>query len=176
MPAAAPVQPRRARSRRRGAALVLLALAAGCGYRFGVPLGRLAVDGRAVAAPLFENRTAEPGAEALFTAAAREALARAGTLAPRDEGLVLRGAVEDVSTAPLVAAPGRLPNYRLSATLAVALWKDGVQVAAATVTGHEESPPGADALGSETYRGLALRRLAERVAVEALERLEAQVR
>src|SRR5207249_4460973 len=59
------------------AALLVVLLATGCGYRFaaGAPLPEGVHE---VYAPVFDNKTAEPGLEVVFTQAFREELVRYG--------------------------------------------------------------------------------------------------
>ncbi len=62
---------------RRALGFSLLFLSA-CGYRFTAGGGALPQGIREVYAPVFINRTAEPGLETLFTQALREYLVRHG--------------------------------------------------------------------------------------------------
>lgn len=151
--------------------LALLLLAAGCGYRFTVPNASLPAGLSSVRAPLFENRTSDPGAEAVFTEALRQHLHRAGRLGGEAAAGELRGVVVTLSTTPLVASPGRLPNYRLTATVDLQLFKGDAAVGRAQVTGSEEFPAGADVLWTETNRSTALHRLADELTREGLGQL-----
>lgn len=155
-----------------GRALALAALVfSGCGYRFTAPGGPLPEGIRAVRAPVFENATAESGAEVLFTQALREQLVRAGTLGDDAAEPHVRGVVTSVSSGPLVSSPGRLPNYRLAASARLALVSRGRELVATDVSGAEDFPPGADVLLTEANRAAALRRLADTLMREAYERL-----
>ena len=154
---------------------VLLALAgvlgAGCGYRFTAPGGPLPGGIRAVRAPVFANHTGEPAAETFFTEAFREELARAGTLGGEGTDAEVEGTLVSVGSGPLVSSPGRLPSYRLSATARLVLRRAGREVAATTVSGFEDYPPGADILLTEANRQAALRRVAQVLMRDGYERL-----
>lgn len=149
----------------------VLSLAAGCGYRFRAPASDLPAGLPSVHVPVFSNTTSEPGAEAFFTQALREQYLRAGRLGNDGAPGRIEGTLLAVSSAPLVASPGRLPNYRFQATVRLVLFKEGVAVNTVQVAGGEDYPAGADVLSSETNRGAALRRLAESLMREGAERL-----
>ena len=149
----------------------MLASSSSCGYRFAAPNSKLPQGITRVQVPVFNNRTAEPGADALFTEALREHLFRAGRLGDASSGATIEGELTGVSSGVLAASPGRLPNYRLNASLTLVLKKNGALVARADVAGGEDFPAGADVLWAETYRAAALRRLAESLTREGLEQL-----
>jgi hypothetical protein len=156
--------------------LLLLVLSA-CGYRFTAPGGALPDGIRAVRAPVFDNLTAEPGAEILFTQAFREQLTRAGTLGGDESEAVVEGALNAVNGAVVLAGIdrtsglGKLPTYRLSASVRLRLQKAGRVLAETTVSGSEDYLSGADVLLTEANRSAALRRLAEGMMREGYERL-----
>ncbi len=154
----------------RRAALTVLLLSA-CRYQFVHPQGQLPTSGAQVWAPVFQNRTSEPGAEAFFTQAFREQLSRAGALGTSDAAATLEGTLESVSGTPLIASAGKLPSYRLSATLSLKLSEGGAQKATARVDGTEDYLSGADVLLTEANRQAALRRLAEVLARDGFEQL-----
>lgn len=93
--------------RRAGALLVvLLALAAGCGYRFP---GEMVLPGgaRTVRVELFENRTGEPGLEAIVMQAFALELSRRGRIGERENGkdsLLLRGVIRSVEVRSISSA------------------------------------------------------------------------
>lgn len=153
-----------------GAALVAVVLA-GCGYRFTAPGGPLPQGIKAVRAPMFENVTQEPGAEVLFTQALREQLERSGTLGDASAEPHVRGVITGIAGGPLVSTPGRLPNYRLSASARLVLVSKGQDLVSTEVTGAEDYPPGADLLLTEANRAAALRRLADAMMREGYQRL-----
>lgn len=152
-----------------------LLLLAGCGYRFTAPNASLPGGVRAARVPFFLNRTAEPGAELPFTQAARDQLDRAGRLGGPDAQGVLEGTILGVNSGPFLSSPtlGRQPVFRMSATLALTLKKNGQVVGNTTVSVSEEFPSGADVLLTETNRAAALRRIADAAVREGLERLQA---
>ena len=153
-------------------ALVIGALVlSACGYRFTAPGGPLPEGIRAVRAPMFDNSTSESGAEILFTQALREQLVKAGTLGDDAAEPHVRGVVTSVSSGPLVSSPGRLPNYRLSASARLTLVSRGKELVVTNLNGAEDFPPGADVLLTEANRAAALRRLADSMMREGYERL-----
>ncbi len=153
--------------------MAVLLATAGCGYRFVTPNSTLPKGVTWVQVPMFKNNTAEPGAEALFTDALREVYVRSGQLADSDTEAEARveGTLLSVSSLPLVATQGRLPNYRVNIAVSLRLMRGPVQLNAITVTGGEEIPGGADLLWSEIWRGAAVRRVAESMMREGAERL-----
>jgi hypothetical protein len=157
----------------RRAWVLVAVLLGGCGYRVTAANARLPRGITALRIPLFSNRTAEPDLEATLTQAFREHYARAGVLAPEATTARLEGTILAVSNPPILASPGRGPTYRLSLVVQVKLIKDEAVVDQLVVNQGEDFPSGADVLLTEANRGAALRRLAETVAREAAERLEA---
>ncbi len=149
----------------------LVVLVSACGYRVIAPVSELPRGLSSVEVPVFANATSEPGAEAFFTQALRESFLRAGRLGGAEAPGRIDGTLLGVASSPLVASPGRLPNYRLQATVRLNLVKDGAVIQSVQVSGAEEYPAGADVLSSETNRGAALRRLAESLMREGAERL-----
>lgn len=158
--------------RRAALALACVGLL-GCGYRVVRPGGALPEGVQAVWAPVFANFTAEPGLEVAYTQALREQLLRAGALGEDSAPVRLEGAVQSVSAGPLVATPGRLSSYRVTAVVQLKLTREGKTLSATTVSGSEDYLPGADLLFSEANRQAALKRLAETMMREGYERLTA---
>ncbi|MBL8921043.1 MAG: hypothetical protein JNJ54_19430 [Myxococcaceae bacterium] len=155
----------------RRSALAFAVLAASCAYRVVAPASELPGGLTSVHVPVFINQTSEAGAEAFFTQALRETYLRAGRLGGADAPGRVEGALVAVSSFPLVASPGRLPNYRFQATVKLTVVRDGAALNTVQVSGGEDYPAGADVLSSETNRGAALRRLAESLMREGAERL-----
>jgi outer membrane lipopolysaccharide assembly protein LptE/RlpB len=156
--------------------LLLGLLLTACGYRFAAPGGALPEGIRSVAAPVFDNHTAEPAAEVLFTQAFREQLGRAGVLGGDAAEANVQGSLDAVSDAAILASisldgVARLPTYRINAVAKLKLLKEGRVVALAVVTGSEDYLSGADLLLTEANRQAALRRLAETMMREGYERL-----
>ena len=158
---------------RRALGFSLLLLCA-CGYRFTAGGGALPQDIREVYAPVFINRTAEPGLETLFTQALREYLVRNGVAGTSSSQAQLIGEVLSVTGAPTVlTTSGTLASNRLFATVGMRLVSKGVTVpnGAVQVAGQEDYLPGRNVMESETNRAAALRRLAETLARDAYDRL-----
>ena len=151
----------------------LLAFCA-CEYRLTAGGGALPQGIREVYAPVFINRTAEPGLETLFTQALREYLVRQGVAGTRSSQAQVIGEILSVTGFPTTTtASGTLASNRVSATLAMRLMTKGRSVpnGAVTVAGTEDYVPGRNVLESETNRAAALRRLAESLARDAYDRL-----
>lgn len=146
-----------------------------CGYRFAVPHATLVGRVKSVHVPVFKNRTAEPGAEWVFTRAARAQLARAGVLGGDDAEATLEGEVVAVSGAPFLRAPSlpRQPVFRLNVSVSLVLQRGEAVLGQTTVSLAEEFPSGADVLLTESNREAALKRLAEAVMSEGIDRLQA---
>ena len=143
----------------------------GCGYRFVAPNSTLPKGVEKVQVPVFRNNTSEPGAEELFTDALRELYLHSGKLADDSADTVVEGTLLSVSSTPLVSTPGRLPNYRVNIVVALKLMRGPQQLGQVVVSGGEEFPSGADLLWAETWRGAAIRRVAEAMMREGAERL-----
>ena len=158
------------------AVAAFLLLAAGCGYRFTAGGAPLPEGIRSVCAPVYLNRTPEPGLEALFTRSMREWLARSGA-AGGGGGCEARleGEILSVTGAQTLLTPsGTVASYRVSAVVQLRLWKGDRVVAEAQVTGAEDYLPArplGDVLVSEANRQAALRRLSDALARDGYERL-----
>jgi hypothetical protein len=160
--------------------LALLAIAqARCGYRFAAGGGSLPENVTAVRAPVFANRTAEPGLETVFTRAIRQQLIQSGVDSDPGAEAELRGEILAVWSGPTILttpeADGgepKLASYRIFATAKLALLKGDRTLAEAAVSGSEDYLPGfEDILRSDANRQAALQRLAFRLAREAYDRL-----
>jgi hypothetical protein len=159
------------------------AATAGCGYRFTPRGGALPENLHSVCAPLFQNRTAEPGLETLFTQSLREQLVRAGTLAHQGCEARIEGEVQWVGSGPTIVTQAvldpdgnlrkgpQLASYRASATVLLRLKKDERVLSETVVTGAEDFLPGGDVVDAETNRQAALRRLTEALMREGYDRL-----
>ena len=95
----------------------------------------------------------------------------AGKLADDSAEVQVEGTLLSISSTPLVATPGRLPNYRVNIVVALKLMRGPQQLNQVVVSGGEEFPSGADLLWAETWRGAAIRRVAEAMMREGAERL-----
>jgi hypothetical protein len=118
----------------------------------------------------FENRTTEAEAGALVAAALRQELARRGADAGSDGAARIEGTIDDASFAVLTAGPP--PTYRLALTVTARLLAEGKLLAEQRVGRVEDYLSGLDPLESEGRRRLALRRAAEAVARDVVERFE----
>lgn len=154
--------------------LALVLLLSACGYRFTAPNSSLPAGLTSVQVPMFENKTADPSIELVFTQAARDQLHRAGRLGGDTAEGTLRGTVLTISSGPFLAAPtlGRQPGMRISVGVLLVLEKQGREVGRTGVTFSEEFPSGADVLLTESNREAALRRIADSAVREGLERLQ----
>jgi hypothetical protein len=151
----------------------------GCGYRF-VPRETTLPEGvRSVCAPVFQNETAEPGLETLFTRAMRQELLRLGTLGDgaaceaRLEGVVTNVySSPTILTEPTAGTQAQLASYRAFAEVRLRLLKGEQVLADTSVSGTEDYLPGSgDVLEAEANRRSALHRLSETLMREAYERL-----
>lgn len=181
------------RTRTRTLVLVLgvafaltLAAGSGCGYRLrsGAASRGLSPSGvhvpmllEVVAPPLgrspsepgaqWSGGASEPGAQALFTLALRQELARRGMLGDERAAARLTGRL-------VVGTPGALPQnqaYRLHATLEMELAREGKPPLTLAARREEAYLPGADVLGLESNRRSALNRLSASLAAEAVHQL-----
>ena len=158
------------------AAALLLAASSGCGYRFTAGGAPLPEGLRSVCAPVYRNRTAEPGLEALFSESMRQWLSRSGVSAPAGGcEATLEGEIVSLAGAQTLLTPaGTLASYRVSAVVNLKLVKGGRVVAQAEVGGSEDylpARPSGDVLVTEANRQAALRRLADALARDGYERL-----
>lgn len=159
----------------RSACVALCLLALGCGYRFTGGEAPLPDGIRAVAVPVFGNRTAEPSLEAVFTQAMRVQADRAGVLGGAASPARIEGEILSVSSAPVLPAPSTpgsptpidsVGSFRVSATVRLRLVNDGKTVRTAVVSGQTQylAAVQGDPLLTDANRATALRRLARQVA------------
>ncbi len=155
----------------------MLALTAGCGYRFTAGSAVLPGGIRAVSAPIFANQTPEPGLQVVFTQSLREQLTRAGIEARADAEAELSGEILSVwggpalLTTPQANEQSTLASYRIFATARLRLTKAGQSLSELDVSGSEDYLPGVDVLQTEANRDAALRRLSDRLMRDGFERL-----
>lgn len=154
----------------RFALLAVWILIAGCGYRFPGEIG-LPGGARGVRVELFENRTAEPGLEAIVTQAFAFELSRRGRTGESGEAgdtLLLRGVIRGVEVRS-VSSARRGSGGERQVTLTVdlrLLGKDGREVwSAPGLSASEIYAIDAEKILEEERRratySLAARRLAE---------------
>ena len=165
-------------------ALVLLALLCGCGYRFGARSDSLPTEGKRVFAPTFQNDTADPGLEVVFTDAFRAELANAHAAGDSDCAVQAKGVVTASGGGPGLVYTNPTGNpqslgpfgntpaaYSVSASACVRLVETEKVLANACVNGTEDYAPGRDALEMEAARRVALQRLAKKLMREAFDKL-----
>jgi hypothetical protein len=145
--------------------LSLVALFIGCGYRF-TANGRLPEGIRTVCAPVFLNRTADPGLEVSFTQAFRERLIRVGAAGASCEGEV-RAEVVEIFGVPTLGTPQGLVSYRLISKMVVRLFKGERLLSEQVISGEEDYLDSQDIIEAEANRQAAMRRLAEQMAKDA---------
>ncbi len=141
----------------------------GCGYRFVSDAPLLPESIRSVRVPLLDNRTFEPGLEAIFTQALRDQLGRIGVLGGEASDGAVTGELLSLTFDPV--QPGRLASYRLNAAAVLRLEKDGRVLATTRVSGVDQFLSGAGSLESDANRGAAIRRLAASMMRDGYERL-----
>ncbi len=152
-----------------GRALILLLALSGCGYSLNAGAGRMPNGAQRVFVRPLENRTTDAEAGALVAAALRQELARRGADAGSEAAARIEGSIEDASFGSLGLNP---PTYSLSLTVTARLVVSGNTLAEQRVVRAESYLSGLDPLESEGRRHLALRRAAEAVAKDIIERFE----
>ncbi len=149
-------------------ALLLGALAVGCGYRFTAGTPGLPQGLRSLRAPVFANRSSEPNVELLFTQALREQLVRTGTAEGEEAAGQVSGEVLSVSSSQTL-----IGTYRVAAAVQLQLVREGQVLAATQVADSEEYLRAADPVTTESNRQAALRRLADAMMRDGYDRLAA---
>lgn len=159
---------------RRWAPAAVALLLAGCGYRFAVGEAGLPPGVERVHVPVFENRSTDAEAGAIFASALAEALAREGRAAGPGAPARVEGTVLSLEARPVAVRPdGRRDAtvYRAEATLRLSVVEAGSVLCTRDLVGAEEYLPAGDPLGIEASRRQAIRRLAERLMRSAAGRL-----
>ena len=154
----------------RLAAAALLAACA-CGYHLAGHGAPLAGGVKTAAVPPFENRTSDAEAGALVAGAVRDELARRG--AAGEGGARILGVVESAVAGPSSVIASGAQTWRLGMVASARLVDGDRTVAQARAARDEEYLSGQDPLETEGRRRLALRRAAEALARDLVERLEA---
>jgi hypothetical protein len=156
---------------RRAAVGLLTAAAAAvsCGYGFGAGAARFPAGAERVFVRPLENRTADAEAGALVAASVRQELARRHADGGPRARASIEGAIEEAS---FFAWSPNGATYRLALVVSARLVVDGKVVAEQRARREEDWLAGLDALESEGRRRLAMRRAAEGLAREIVDRFE----
>jgi hypothetical protein len=149
----------------RAAVLAAALVLAGCGYRFSVGGSGLPPDTGKIHVPVFENRSGEPEAGAIFAAALGDSLAARGLLGGTGSPSRIEGVVTTVGAKPQLPHATRPTSpspslYAVEAEVRLTLVVDGKVACSREFRARESYLPAVDLLGLETNRGEALRRLA----------------
>lgn len=159
------------RSLRRGWLLLVAGalLAAGCGYRFAVGGADLPEGIERVYVPVFENRSVDAEAGALFAGALADALGRMGRAGGPGEPSRVEGVVLAIDASPAATGPDgtEVGLYRLRARLLLRLVHEERTLCVRELAAGEDYLPNVDLLGTETTRRQAVRRLATRMMESA---------
>ncbi len=139
----------------------------GCGYGFTAGAGRLPPGAEKIFVPPFDNRTADSEAGAWVATALRQELARRGAAGRAGERARLEGEVELIRFLPTTGT-----TFQLTLATRARLFVDGKPVAELPLVRQEEYVGGQDPLETEGRRRLALRRAAESMARDLVEKLE----
>jgi hypothetical protein len=159
----------RATSRLAAARLAIALALAGCGYGLTVGAARFPAGAERVFVPPLENRTTDSEAGAIVAASLRQELSRRQVAGGPASGARIEGRVEESS---FYAASPNGATYRLALVVSARLVVDGTPVAEQRARRDEEWLAGIDPLESEGRRRLALRRAADGLAREIVERFE----
>lgn len=156
---------------------VLALLVSGCGYRFTAGGAGLPEGVKKVCAPVFVNRTAEPGIELFFTDALRQRLTHLGAHSETGCDARITGEIINIWGAQGVPVPERAiqGSYRVFGALRLRLLQGERLLTETEVQGFEDYSPGVEAEGDvlriEGNRQAALRRLSETLVRDGYERL-----
>lgn len=149
-------------------AFALALAASGCGYSLGAGVGRMPAGAQRVFVRPLENRTTDGEAGALVAAALRQELARRGADGGPDASARIEGSIEDSG----FGASSVSGTYRVTLAVSARLVVNGAVVAEQRPARSEDLLGGQDPLETEGRRRLALRRAAEAIAKEIVERFE----
>lgn len=155
-------------------ALCVATLAAsGCGYRFAVGEAGLPPGIGAVYVPVFDNRSSEGEAGAIFAEAMADALAREGKAAGPQAPARLEGTVISLTSTPVATQRDGtgVGMYQLRARLQLRLLEGETVRCTREIEGGEDYLPSVHLLGLDAARGQAMRRLATRLMEQAARNL-----
>jgi len=155
------------------AALLASLLLAGCGYSLASG-ARLPGGGRALRVAPFANQTALAEAGGLFAGAARDTLAAHGRLASEgdERAAELTGELRAIHDSPSALGATGASAFHLDAEVLLRIRGPQGTAYEDTARAGEDYLQGVDVLGTEANRRAALRRLADKLMREALERME----
>jgi hypothetical protein len=146
--------------------------ASGCGYRFRAATPSLPEGIKTVSAPVFVNKTSEPGLELIFTEAMRQQLVRAGVAAKGSADAEIQGEVRWINNSLGIFTITSIPaSYYIEARIGLKLVKGSRSISDADMTAREDYLPGRDILETEANRAAALRRVAEQLVRDCYDRL-----
>lgn len=151
-------------------AIVASMLFGACGYRFSVGEQVLPPGLDAVHVPVFDNRSSEPEAGAIFAEALANAFARSGKAAGPSAPARIEGEVVSLVSSPAATqSDGRgVGVYRVRARVRLRLLHEGVLVCSRDVQEGEDYLPSQTLLGLDASRRQAVRRLASRMMDRAV--------
>ena len=159
-----------ARPGSRRAALALaagLALVGGCGYGFTSGAARMPPGAEKIFVPPFDNRTADSEAGAWLATALRQELARRGANGRAGARARIEGEIDSDGFFPT-----SVTTFQLTMAAHARLVVDGKVVSNQAFVRQEDYVAGEDPLETEGRRRLALRRAAEEMARDVVERFE----
>ena len=153
----------------RPLALVLLAASSACGYAFGAGANRLPPGAERVFVRPLENRTTNAEVGAIVAASLRQELARRNAVGDAGSAAHIEGAVEETSFG---ASSPNGATYRLTLVVYARLMIGERVLSEQRARRDADWLAGLDPLESEGRRRLAMRRAADGVAREILDRFE----
>ncbi len=158
---------------RAAAALLLLGALDSCGYSLarGAPLPG---GGKSLAVAPFTNQTAFADVGGLFAGAMRDALAAHGRLAVEGDSSAasLQGDLRALHDYPSALGATGASAFHLAADVRLRIVGADGLLYEDNASAGEDYLQGIDVLGTEANRRTALRRLADKLVREALERME----
>lgn len=163
---------------RRGLLLSALVGLAACGYRFSVGEEALPRGVAAVHVPVFDNRSSEPEAGALFAEALAETYAREGKIGGPAAPAKIEGEIVSLVSSPAATQrDGRgVGVYRIRARVRLRLLHEGSLICTRDVEEGEDYLPSHTLLGLDASRRQAVRRLATRMMERGARELATQCR
>lgn len=152
-----------------GAVLCLTVGSVGCGYRFAVGELGLPPGVGAVYVPVFENRSSEGEAGAMFAEALADAFAKSGRAGGPQARAAVEGAVLSVISSPVATQrDGKgVGIYQVRARLRLRLVEGSQALCTKEFEGGEDYLPSVHLLELDAARSQALRRLATRLMEQA---------